>query len=401
MNETTMHLRRTLDNLIQTAQFDTLMDTSKMALVDARKHNDKIVEALSLLGLAESHKFIGKFTEALLLTDGALNIAQVLPDEHLKAQTYLIRASIHLMGTYQIHEAETDYREALAIAHDIQDHYTVAQALAGVGAAFNQQRNLPQAEEFAREALRIANELNEPYLIVHTLNILGTIHGNSGRTDEALKVFQKAVEMAQIENFRVLEVALITNIGQVLVQQGRYSDEGQQMLEKALRMAQEISHIPEQFTILFWMGRSAEIRGDTEQAGEHYNTMLIRSQEWQTRAYEGIAFFNLGILAFNRQHYDDAVSNLDQSLMIARETKNPYQEAQIEQVLGATYSRLQDWDSTLDHYMAARTLYDALDNHQMVNQMMQAILMTYLRRFVAQVLSWLGIGKERDSSNTD
>jgi tetratricopeptide (TPR) repeat protein len=191
----------------------------------------------------------------------------------------------------------------------------------------------------------------------------------------------------------------MAHIGQALVTQGRYADEGQQMLEKALRMAREIYSIPDQFMILFWMGRSAEIRGEAEQAGEHYNTMLIRAQEWQARPYEGIAFFNLGILAFNRHQFDDAIANLEQALMIARETKNPYQEAQIEQILGATYSRLHDWDSTLDHYMAARTLYDALDNHFMVNQMMQAILMTYLRRILAQILAWLGFGSDNDDSS--
>lgn len=398
MTETTLSLRQKIETFIHKAQFDSLMGKSKAALMDARKHHDKGREALALLGLAQGQKFIGKFKDALLLTNGAINLAQELADEHLKIQALLIRASIHLVGTYQIHEAETDYREALSLAHHLNDVYAMAEAMIGIAATLNHQRLFPSAEEFILEAYRLARELNEQYLIGNALHILGSVYGNTNQIDEALKAFQNAMTIAQTENYRILELALMANIGYVLIVQGRYANEGQQMLEKALRMAREVHSIPDQFVIIFWMGRTAEMRGEMEQAGEHYNTMLIRAQEWQTRTYEGLAFFNLGILAYHRHHYDDALANLNQSLMIARETKNPYQEAQIEQLLGMTSSQLQDWDSTLDHFMAARTLYDALENQHMVNQMMQSILMTYVRRFFAKILSWLGIGGTDDTA---
>lgn len=397
MNKTTMNLRDTLDALIQTAQFDTLIETSKAALLDARNHRDKATEALSLIGLAQGHKFMGKFKEALLLTDGALDLAHQTGDSSLAIQARLSRASIHLHGTYQSYEAEADFRSALTLAHDSNDQAATVEALIGIAAALNQQSYAMRAEGFAREAFEIAREIDDSYLITQALTTLGSILDNTNQAEKALKSFQDATTIAQTENYRILEVTLMGNIGQVLIKQGRYAEEGQQMLEKALRMAKEIYSIPHQFAILLSMGRSAETQGSLEEAAEHYNTMLIRAQEWQTRAYESIAFFNLGVLAFNRKHFDDALANLEQALMIARETKNPSQEAQTEQILGLTYSMLQDWDKTLDHYMAARTLYDALDNSHMVSQMGQAILLTYLRRIVATFLSWLGLGKKDDT----
>lgn len=396
MNKTTMNLRDTLDTLIQTAQFDTLIETSKAALLDARNRHDKATETLSLIGLAQGHKFLGKFKDALLLTDGALELAPQTGDSALSTQALLTRASIHL-DTYQSYEAETDYRSALTLAHNNDDQTAIVEALIGIAAALNQQSYAARAERFAREAFEVAREIDDSYLITQALTTLGNILDKMSQTEKALKSFQDATTIAQAENYRILEVTLMGNIGQLLIKQGRYAKEGQQMLEKALRMANEIYSIPHQFAILSSMGRSAETQGLLEEATEHYDTMLIRAQEWQTRAYEGIAFFNLGLLAFSRKHFDDALANLEQALVIARETKNPSQEAQIEQILGLTYSMLQDWDKTLDHYMAARTLYNALDNSHMVNQIRQAILFIYLRRIVATVLEWLGLNEKDDT----
>jgi tetratricopeptide (TPR) repeat protein len=397
MNKTTLHLHETLDTLIQTAQFDTLIETSKAALLDARNHDDKTTEVLALIGLAQGHTFIGKFKDALLLTDGAMDLAPQIDDSHLAVQAILTRASVHLLGTYQIHEAESDYRLALSLAHDINDQVAIIDALIGIAAALNQQAYAGRAEGFAREAFEIAREIDNSYLIAQALTGIGTSLSKANQSEKALKAFQDATSIAQTENYRILEVTLMGNIGQLLVKQGRYAQEGQQMLEKALRMATEIYSVPHQFAILFTIGRASETQGLMEQAAEHYNTMLIRAQEWQTRAYEGMAFFNLGVLAFNRKHYDDALANLEQALMIARETQNPFQEAQVEQILGLSYSMLQDWENTLDHYMAARSLYDALDNEHMVRQMMQAIVLTYLQGIVAKLLGWLGLAKKEDT----
>jgi tetratricopeptide (TPR) repeat protein len=394
MNETILHLRETMDSLLQTAQFNILADTAKAGLLDARQRGDKAAEALALIGLAETHKFTGKFKDALLLCEGASNLARQANEPHLVIQATLTRASIHLVGTYHIYEAETDYRLALNLAHDINTSDETALALIGISAALNAQGDIGRAERFAREAFEIAREIDNSYLIANSLTVLSSVLGHANQIEKALKASQDAIMIAQAENYRLLEMILTGNIGQLLVKQGRYTQEGLQLLEKALRMAKEIHSVPDQFVILCRMGRSLEMQSKIEEAAEHYNAMLIRAQEWQTRAYEGLGFFNLGTLALNRQHYDDAIANLDQALIIARETKNPYHEAKIEEVLGVTYSKLQEWNSTLDHYMAARTLYDALDNEYMVNQMMQAILLTYFRRIMATILHWLGIGKK-------
>lgn len=398
MNKTRKHLRETLENLLQTAQFDSLIETCKAALLDARNRKDKETEALALIGLAQGHKFSGKFKDALLLTDGAITIAQAIANQELLVQATLSRASVHLIGTYQTYEAEQDYRDALGRAYDQDDQAAVSEALAGIAAVLNHRGDVSHAEGFAVEAFRLAREIKQAYWMSNALSVLGSIFGSSRQAEKGLKAFQDAIDIAQRENYRILEVGLMANIGQLLIEQGRYAQEGQQMLEKALHMAQEISSVPDQFMILFRLGRAAEMQAIIEQAAEHYNVMLVRSQEWQTRAYEGLAFFNLGVLAYNRKHFDDALANLEQSLLIARETKNPYQEAQIEQVLAVTYSSLHHWEQALDHYMAARSLYDALDNRQMAGQMMQAILMTYLRRFFDTILKWLGLGQKDDTT---
>ena len=143
-----------------------------------------------------------------------------------------------------------------------------------------------------------------------------------------------------------------------------------------------------------------EQKDSLDLAAQYYGLMLEKAQKWRARAYEGQAFFNLGLLAYNRTHYDDAINNLEQAIVIAQATKNPFQEAQIEQVLGATYLANNDYDSALDHYMAARSTYDALDNGYMAGQLLQQIVIVYFQRLLSTVLQWVGLKQDSNDENS-
>lgn len=390
MNETSQNLCQTIETFIQTAQFDALIDTSKLALSDARDRNDKSTEVICLLGLAEGHKFIGKFKEARLLVDGATTLATQLQDTKLIVLSLLASGRIYIATTFQADEAERDFRQALRLAHDINDQVSVADALNGISSALGQMDEVTRAQRFARKAFDVARDGSYHHGMGVALSLIGSA-SMKAKPEKAMQAFEDAMAIAQQDNFRLLELRLMGYIGQLLCREERYADDGQMMLEKMLAMAKDFRSVPDEFTALYRLGRAFEQRKSLERSAQYYGMMLEQAQTWRARSYEGFAFFNLGLLAHHRKHYDDAISNLEQAIAIARETKNPYQEAQIEQVLGATCLESKDYNSALDHYMAARSLYDSLDNAYMANQLLQQMIIVYLQRLLNNVLQWIGL----------
>lgn len=399
MNETSQNLCQTIETFIQTAQFDALLDTSKLALADARSRNDESTEVMSLLGLADGHKYLGKFKEARLLVNGALALANQLNDSELIIVSLLSSGDIYLRTAFQSYEAERDFREALALAHDIDNQGFVADALNGIASALEQLNDTTRAQRFALKAFDIARETGYRHGITRALSLIGSASMKS-KPEKAMQAFEDAIAIARQDNFRLLELRLLGLLGQLLSQQDRYAEDGQRMLEKMLTMAKDFHSIPDEFTAMYALGKMYEEKDSLEQSAQYYSLMLEQAQKWRSKSYEGQAFFNLGLLAYNRKHYDDAISNLDQAIVIARESKNPFQEAQIEQVLGATYLANNDYDTALDHYMAAHSTYESLDNSYMASQLLQQILIVYFQRLVRNVLKWIGL-KQDNSEISD
>jgi tetratricopeptide (TPR) repeat protein len=121
--------------------------------------------------------------------------------------------------------------------------------------------------------------------------------------------------------------------------------------------------------------------------------MLNRAQEWRARSYEGIAFYQLGLVAAQQEDFDQALEYFSQALVISRETMNPYREAYIEQALGMLCALQHDYDGALNHYASARSLYDALDYGSHTREMTQRLVLTHLNRLLDRLLRFLGLRK--------
>lgn len=398
MNETSQKLCQTIETFIQTAQFDALIDTCKVALTDARQRDDKATEIVSLIGLGQGHKFIGKFKQARILIDGALDFAKQSSDIELTIMALMVSSSIYLTTAFQSYEAERDLREALNLAVGINDDDSIAETLLGLSTAYRQMDDNIRASRYAHEGFNVARKTNNRYWMSVGLMLIGDV-SFTAQPEKAMQSYEDAIEIAKQDNFRLLELGLTSSIGQLLCYEERYSEDGQMMLEKALSMAKDFRSVPHEFTAIYRLGRALEKQGAWERAAQYYSMMLERAQEWRSRPYEGVAFFNLGILAYHRQHYDDALANYEQALVIARETKNPFQEAQTEQAIAKSYLASSDFDRALDHYMAARTLYDALDNSVMANLMLRKMITVYLQRLLNNILTWVGIRQNGNKNN--
>jgi len=394
MNPDAMQLQQTIESQINKASFQNLVEVCKPALVDARNRADKELEAMALLGLGEAHLYLGKFHEARVFIDGAIQYAQAQHAALLQAMALNIRAALHMMGTYQTYEANDDYRAALRLAHAAGDLRGTATALAGVASFLNSIGQIERGRRYAREAFEIARELEDEALMAAALGIVGNALQDAHQFEQALKCYRDALAISQSAGVRLTEGVLIGNMGLLHARSNRHLDEGLQMLETALHMAQDIACVPHEFIALYWLGSANIERRKFEIAQDYYATMLQRAQTWHSRPYEATAFYNLGTLNLIFNRYGEAIANYEQAISISQETMNPFHEARAEQAMGAAYTGSRLYDDALGHYMKAQSLYDALDYPERVRDMQKAILMTYLMRLVDGVLRFFGIRQE-------
>jgi tetratricopeptide (TPR) repeat protein len=228
-------------------------------------------------------------------------------------------------------------------------------------------------------------------LMASTLSTMGSIFSQMNQPEKAMQAYEDALQICEEDNIPLLKGRLIGSIGLLMTEDARYVEEGLKKLDQALAMAQQIRCAPDEFTALYFLGVVRRRDGQYDIAQDYYETMLVRAQTWKSRAYEGFSFYELGRLHIYSEAYDEALANFEQALLIQRETMNPFYEAQTEAAIGTTYAMKREYDVALSHYMAARILYDALDDGRRVGEMTRTIVFTYISRFVDGVLRFLGV----------
>lgn len=194
---------------------------------------------------------------------------------------------------------------------------------------------------------------------------------------------------------------VIANKGLLLTHDHRYFDDGLELLEKALIIAQNIRCATHEFTALFFLGLTRMRVNQFDIAQDYFDTMLNRAQTWKNRAYEGMTFYELGRLHLASLRYNLAIANFDQAWLISRETMNPFYEAQTEAALGYAYSLKHEYQLALKRYIAARTLYDALEDDSRMSDMTRAIVMTYINRFIHGILTFFGLRSDSSDSSSE
>jgi tetratricopeptide (TPR) repeat protein len=391
MNRQAVNLLDEIQTLLRAAEFNQLMAICKGELANARQREDAMAETAALMGWAQAHKYLGKFNDARILIDGALRLAREIDHPELEAMALTISGSMHLIGRFQPYEAEEDYRQALKVAHMIGDRAGTAAALAGVGASLNMKGDFARAPRFAREAFDIAREEQQTETMAASLAIMGSISVQTNKDDQALQAYQDALDIVQSNGIRLQEGELVTNIGVLLSRNDRYQREGVQMIERALEMAQQIKCAPHEYNALRALGDAYQSLHQADQARAYYQQMLDRAQAWGARTYEGGAFFNLGIVAVMTNDTQAAFANFEQARAITREAMNPYQEATVEVVLATLHSQQKQLDAAIEHYRAARNIYQALDDDRNARQMLQNIIVLYARRLLAGFLRMIGV----------
>ena len=403
--------------LLQASEFQAAREKLYEALAIYREIGDRFFEGVTLTGLGEVSRELGRYSLALEYSQEALAIHQEVENPLMEGTTLSNLGGIYsALGDYP--QALEYYQQALAIHreaghrfgegvvfnslglihHNLGDYPTALeyfeQALSirqeighqsGVGITLNNLGllyaslgNYPQALEYYQQALTIVREVGDRTGVGTTLNNLGGVYESLGDYPQALEYYQQALTIAREIGNRARVGMTLNNLGLIYNNLGDYS-QALEYYQQALTIAREIGNRSGEGTTLNNFGSVYFQRGDYPQALEYYQQALTVIREIGDRAGVGITLNNLGFVYKKLGNYPLALENHQQALEIAREIGDRAGESVAFKALGEIYSYLGNERQALEYYQQALTIARDIGYRAAVGTILKAIGGVYLR----------------------
>lgn len=336
------------------AYYGDALTLHNLALDTARAAGDVKLEGVELHRLGIVHMRLGHHLEARDQLEHALRISRRSGNRVLEGR------ALHHLGHACIRLADNEnalrhLRGALPAVRETGDGCLEAHVLCGIGFVHGQLGRYTDALTYHKRAISVAIETGDQELVGHVLNSLGLIYQRVGYDSEALGCHRRALGIARQVGNRGLEADSLKSIGVIHLAQG-HDDEAAEILEVALAIAMGIGHQDIEGYARRTLGRLHGYTGDIDQAVVHLRRALLIASETGNRELEVEVLNGYGeILAATEP--DTAAQYHERALGIARESGNPWQEAQSRAALAHAYVRLGRHAEADDHRQRAHAIY--------------------------------------------
>jgi DNA-binding CsgD family transcriptional regulator len=267
---------------------------------------------------------------------------------------YRARGQAHeTLGEFE--QAQYDYTLALDAAHTINDLAAAWQSMIDLGFLWVG-RDYGQAETWFRQALALAQSLNDLALHAHSLNRIGNWHMNMEQANEALRYHREALTIFQElhDSHGIAEtldlLGMTSYLGSDLIQGTLY-------YQQAIALFRELGDKPGltsslatltlrgptyQTDSLVTEASLAEVLQDAEHA-------LSIAREIGHRSAEVYALFQLALCLGSQGEYGRALATGRQSLDIAEEIEHRQWQTAAHTVVGGIYSSLLAYPQAREH----------------------------------------------------
>ena len=239
--------------------------------------------AKSLVNLAELHRILGNYSQALPLLQRAVGILEMRGAHPQFALGLNNLAGVYLnQGNHA--QALSLFQRALAIFETAlgREHYTVARTLNNLAEVYRAQSNYSQALPLYQRALAIHKKVGEekhPW-VAETLNNLALLYQAQGKYDKALPLHQRALAIAEeiLGEEHPLVAASLNNLALLYWEQGNYI-QALPLFQRALVIVEKIlgKDHPNVATTLSNLGLVYDALGnDTQALSLHQHALTIR-----------------------------------------------------------------------------------------------------------------------------
>ncbi|MDK9701369.1 MAG: tetratricopeptide repeat protein [bacterium] len=366
---------------------------AEQAVALAFSDADVAKQAYALCLRAGVYTDLGKLNDAFNDLSKAQTISETSGDQKLLTTIY-ISFGTHYRHTGLYPEAVEAYARAFANAQSINDTEGEAIAAGNLGAIYIEQGQWEDAKASLLHAIAIFRKSDKREKLVKMLIDLGIVYEKHGDLDEAYRLYNDAWEYVSTHKLRKMQGAVLGHLAAIDYGRGEIDKASEKYFE-AIAIHREIGNLRSEGTILnnygtllrstgqieealecylrareihtrldnlrsqaitcFNIGAAYHELGDFDQAYHEYLKAVEANRNLGYREFEVIALAAYAALRMEQGYLDEANDILEQTVAIARETKQP----ELSRVL----DRIVELKLLRGDGVAAKTLLDEIATH--------------------------------------
>lgn len=379
---------------------DKSLTYAKKSLALAKKIEDILNEAKSLVAVADAYTQKKLYEQALKYYQQAIGIYQTWDDQEeltkihlklgnvfhymynypkalahfldsLKANTF-VNNEIVRANTFNnigfVYEDLCKYQEALEYHHKalelrkiLGDQKAISGSYNNIGLIYDDLNNPSKALDYYEKALKIKEEIGDKLGIANVLNNIGLINNNLSNYNLALDNHRKSLKIKKDIGDKSGIASSCNNIGFTYQNLGEY-DKAISHYLKAIKIKEEIGKIKSTFSTLNNIGISYQSLGSVEKARKYYQKSLIIAQEIGNRKAIANSLNNIGTIYMDQNDNNKALEYFFEALKIKEEVKDTKGAALSIHNIGYSYKNLEEYEKALEYSLKAFCLRKELND---------------------------------------
>jgi CHAT domain-containing protein/tetratricopeptide (TPR) repeat protein len=286
----------------------------------SRAAGDRVTEARSVFGIAQTYKNRGDYETAAAMSEDARRLYEALSDTQGAARAW------QLLGSVQ--DLTGRHREALASYERARQAYGGAKSQAAVrllneiAITHKNLGNYQEAVDLYKLAFDGLTEINDRYGQAMVMNNLAKVHELLGQPDLAIAGYQQSLAIARAISERRGESMLLGNLGSMMLARGD-DKRASEYLEQQLQLTRSLGNRNEEADALSGLGQLHASRGNVTEARRYFERALDIQRTIGAEARQGSTLLALADLAIQNGAWADAEQQSAEALRIAHRTDTP------------------------------------------------------------------------------
>ncbi len=329
-----------------------------LALSIAQRLNDKTGTFLALRLNGEISRQRGKYKQALEYLEQCLKLAQELDDKANIANALNSMAIVYAFQS-DLPNALTMFQQSLQIKEQLGDKIDIARELGNIGNIYMLQGDMALALDHFQRSLKLADELGNKAGSSATLNSIGVLYHQQGNYAQALDYYQRSLKIKQEIGDKLGVARALNNIGTVYSVHGQYA-QALDYLQQNLKIREELGDKPGEVEALHYIGEAYLLKGDYSQALAYEHRALKPAEALAQNEQLGAILQNIGECHLRMGQYQNANEYAERAVSLAVRLDTPEVLWKARNLAGKAHLALNQSELARDDFLESITTIEKL-----------------------------------------
>ncbi|MGB3512890.1 MAG: tetratricopeptide repeat protein [Microcoleaceae cyanobacterium] len=389
--------------------FPKALNLHQEALDIAKANNDRPNQGESLHNIAAVKASQRQLDQALEFYTQALTIREEVGDRRDQGRTLNNMGVLYFtQGNYD--EALKSYEKALVVRREINDNAGVGRLLNNIGFVYRQKGEDSQALKYFEQAVAMLESIGDQKSVGRIYGFMGELYQKQGAETKALEAYEKGLEAAKAAEDKTGQLEVLSYLGDAYYESGE-NTKAESVYEQALAFYKEAEERAGEGKVMIGLGKVYDRQGDNRKAkkvlldalsinkevgvkaviaanmnalGEvYYNSgdysialnyhklALDNLPDKEDKNAVAVAYQGIGDSLYQLRQYPEALENLQQALVIYKESEAKDKEGKISGQLGTILVAQEKPELAVVFYKQAINLNEAMRNQEGENNLLE------------------------------